>query len=61
MLDLPYNELGLAYSIIGLALVIPILVLVKQYFRFLDALQFVVAWSLSLALTRDNVFGFRYL
>lgn len=36
-----YEGVGLGFSIAGLTLVVPLLFLFKQYFRFLDHLQFV--------------------
>jgi hypothetical protein len=45
-----YHEgVGLAFSIIGLTLVVPILFLFKQYFRFLDHVQLVYLYAITLA------------
>ncbi len=46
-----YEGIGLGFSIAGLALVVPLLFLFKQYFRFLDHVQFIFLYWGILATT----------
>ena len=50
------DALGLAYSIIGLAFIIPILFVWKQYFRFHIHMQFLYLFYIAYAPTL-NIFS----
>lgn len=51
-----YEQIGLAYSIVGLTLVVPTVFIFKQYNRFLDHLQIVLLFALVLQPNHD-MFG----
>lgn len=51
-----YGGIGLGFSIAGLALVVPLLFLFKQYFRFLDHVQLVYIYWGAFAMT-TTTFG----
>ena len=49
-----HEPIGMAFSIVGLALVVPTVFLFKQYNRFLDHCQMVMLFWISLAPTYDT-------
>lgn len=51
-----YDQIGLAYSIIGLTLVVPSVFIFKQYNRFLDHLQIVFLFA-GVLQTNSDMFG----
>jgi hypothetical protein len=55
-IDFIYNQVGFAFSIAGLAAVVPILFLFKQYFRFLDHVQLVFLYWVIIS-PQSSTFG----
>lgn len=51
-----YDQIALAYSIVGLTLVVPTVFIFKQYNRFLDHLQIVYLFAQVLR-ANDDTFG----
>jgi hypothetical protein len=52
-IELAHAQVGLAFSIVGLVLVVPSTFLFKQYFRFFDHLQLTLLYWMALAPSYD--------